>query len=96
MTRGARLRYAGPAEKRRRAEGCALPESTRWARISRPARESAAPPRFFTPTRPERSKFAAHVGELRIAQLSPLALRALLDHAGLSLQRTTSWMLLVA
>jgi hypothetical protein len=36
------------------------------------------------------------VGELGIAQLSPSALRALLDLAGLSFQRTGSWMLLAA
>src|SRR4051794_35845416 len=36
-------------------------------------------------------KLAAHVAERGIAALSPSALRALLDHAGLSFQRTRSW-----
>jgi transposase len=36
-------------------------------------------------------KLAAHLAERGIAALSPSALRALLDHAGLSFQRTRSW-----
>jgi transposase len=36
-------------------------------------------------------KLAAHLEELAIAALSPSALRALLNHAGLSFQRTRSW-----
>jgi transposase len=36
-------------------------------------------------------KLAQHLAEQQIAQLSPTALRALLDQAGLSFQRTRSW-----
>jgi hypothetical protein len=36
-------------------------------------------------------KLARHLAEQQIAQLSPTALRALLDEAGLSFQRTRSW-----
>ena len=36
-------------------------------------------------------KLAQHLAEQRIAELSPTALRALLDQAGLSFQRTRSW-----
>jgi transposase len=37
------------------------------------------------------AKLAAHVEQTGAAVLSPSALRALLDHAGLSFQRTRSW-----
>jgi hypothetical protein len=53
--------------------------------------QGPAPHQSVALTRRSIRKLAAHLDELGIAELSPSALRTLLDHAGLSFQRTRSW-----